>query len=329
MPHPHTLDERRRLALLAAEDPSGPLLAEEAEEVFGRVIQARGQQITVETDDGGSVKCHLRGRMRLADRTEGHVAVVGDRVRVLMGAEGGGVIEEVLPRRSALTRARTGKAPQVLAANVECALLVFAAALPDPDNYQLYQLDKLLVQAQAGGLKPLICCNKIDLRPEKRAVFQPYADLGFPVLFTSAQTGDGLEGLREALAGELSVLCGPSGVGKSSLLNALNPDLSIRTGDVSDWTRKGKHTTTSAEMHPLGPNTWMVDTPGIRRLELWEVPKTDVERYFPEIAGLWEQCDDPNCLHAGQAGCEVVRRVESGAISHRRYESYTSIMEGR
>ncbi|MBW3624033.1 MAG: ribosome small subunit-dependent GTPase A [Armatimonadetes bacterium] len=295
----------------------------------GRVIRAQSNRADVEID-GKLMECTLRGRMRLEERKEANPMVVGDLVRVFPSREEGtGVVEEVLPRKSVLARARTGKMPQVLAANVDQALIVFAAALPDPDSYQLYQLDKLLVQAQSGQLAPLICCNKIDLRPESREVFDEYVNLGFPVVYTSAKAGIGLEELRERLHGKLNVLCGPSGVGKSSLLNALHPGLQIRTGEVSDWTRKGKHTTTRAEMHALGPETWVVDTPGIRRLELWEVPKEEVEEYFPEIEGLWEQCADPNCMHLDEGNCEVRRRVESGEISERRYESYRSIVQGR
>lgn len=297
----------------------------------GRVIRAQSNRMDVEVD-GKRMECILRGRMRQEDRKENNPVVVGDLVRVFPsrdGEEHQGVVEEILPRKSVLARSRPLKSPQIIAANVDQALIVFAAALPDPDAYQLYQLDKLLVQAQAGKLAPLVCCNKIDLRPESREVFDEYARLGFPVLYTSAKSREGLDDLWERLHGKINVLCGPSGVGKSSLLNALHPDLDIRTGEVSEWTRKGKHTTTQAEMHPMGPETWMVDTPGIRRLDLWEVPKEDVESYFPEMAGLWEQCADPNCMHLSEGGCEVNRRVEAGEISRRRYESYRSIVEGR
>lgn len=292
------------------------------------MVRAQSNRADVQID-GRMQECVLPGRMRLIERKENNPVVVGDLVRVIPELNGMWMVEEVLPRKSLLARSRTMKVPQIIAANVDQAFIVFAAALPDPDPYQLYQLDKLLVQAQAGQLAPLVCCNKIELRPESREVFDEYARLGFPVIYTSAKTGEGLDSLREHLHGKINVLCGPSGVGKSSLLNALEPGLQIRTGEVSDWTGKGKHTTSQAEMHPLGPETWLVDTPGIRRLELWEVPKEEVEGYFPEIKDLWEQCADPNCMHLNEPDCEVKRRVDSGQISERRYESYRSIVEGR
>jgi ribosome biogenesis GTPase len=294
----------------------------------GRVIRAQSNLMAVDVE-GRVVECVMRGRMRLDELKESSPVFVGDMVRIVVNPDETGVIEEVLPRKSVLARARTGKPPQILAANVEQALIVFAAALPDPDNYQLYQLDKLLVQAQAGNLTPLICCNKIDLRPESRAVFEEYERLGFTVLYTSAKTGEGLDELQHHLEGKLNVLCGPSGVGKSSLLNALRPELNLRTGEVSDWTRKGKHTTTSAEMYPMGPDTWLVDTPGIRRLDLWEVPKEEVDYYFPEMRGMWEECQAEECNHTEPEGCAVHRAREEGRISERRFQSYKSIIEGR
>jgi ribosome biogenesis GTPase len=292
------------------------------------VIRAQSNRADVEI--GGVLhECILRGRMRLEEREENNPIVAGDMVRVFPAREGIWSVEEVLPRRSVLARTRPTKGPQIIAANVDQALIVFAAALPDPDAYQLYQLDKLLVQAQAGKLTPLVCCNKIDLRPESRETFEEYARLGFPVLYTSAKTGEGLDDLKSHLHGKINVLCGPSGVGKSSLLNEIHPGLQIRTGEVSEWTRKGKHTTTMSEMYNLETETWVVDTPGIRRLDLWEVPKEDVESYYPEMSGLWEQCADPNCMHLNEPGCEVKRRVVAGEIGERRYESYRSIVEGR
>jgi ribosome biogenesis GTPase len=279
--------------------------------------------------EGRKIECRLRGKLRLEGKNEANPVVVGDMVRFSPGPGDTGAIEEVLPRKTVLARARTGKPPQILAANVDQALLVFSAAHPDPDAYMLYQLDKLLVQAQAGKLDPLICCNKIDLKPESREVFQEYERLGFPVLYVSASEKTGLDELWNRLSGKLNVLCGPSGVGKSSLINALRPDLNIRVGDVSDWTGKGKHTTTSAEMYPLGDETWLVDTPGIRRLALWEVPKEDVEERFPEIRGLWRDCADPDCLHLDEEGCAVKRALEEKKIGERRYQSYKSIVEGR
>jgi ribosome biogenesis GTPase len=240
-----------------------------------------------------------------------------------------GVIEAVLPRTSDLSRRAAGSEPlrHTLVANVDQAVIVFAAAEPRAD---LFMLDRFLVAAVGGGLEPLLCVNKADLAdPELlEARFAVYRQCGFRLASTSAVRGDGLAELREALTDRRSVICGPSGVGKSSLLNAIAPGLHLRTSEVGEVTHKGRHTTSAIALLPLPFGGWVADTPGLRQLSLLEVTQEHLAAAFPDVAAHLGRCRYSNCSHLGDPGCGLQAAVASGDLERRRLKSFLQ-MGGR
>jgi ribosome biogenesis GTPase len=265
--------------------------------------------------------------------------VVGDLVLVEERQAGAGVIVAVLPRRNQIARRSAVPMPgahafeQVIAANLDQVVPVFAAADPAP-KWNL--LDRYLVSAEAAGLPALVCITKLDLAPEHPQdefwqELETYRQAGYPVATVSSVSGAGLEQLREALSGRLSVLLGKSGVGKTTLLNALQPGLGLRVNAVSQATGKGKHTTTHQELFPLQPETGaagsrlaaIVDTPGVREFGLWDVQSDDLALYFPEMRPLVGSCRfGLDCGHDEEPGCAIRKAVMAGQISPRRYQSY-------
>jgi ribosome biogenesis GTPase len=269
------------------------------------------------------------------------LVVVGDIVRLEETQGGAGKIVEVLPRRNKLARKSAVPMPsarpfeQVIVANVDQVVPVFAAAEPAP---KWNMLDRYLVSAESAGLAALICITKLDLARAQDEVTQGdlwsavdvYRRSGYPVILTSAVTGEGLDALKTALGGRISVFLGKSGVGKTSLLNALQPGLGLRVNEVSQVTGKGKHTTTHLEMFPLefGSRNGdacgaIVDTPGVREFGLWDLDEDDLAQYFPEMRPYIGQCKfGLGCAHDEEPGCAVRRAVTAGEISPRRYQSY-------
>jgi len=263
---------------------------------------------------------------------------VGDQVRYIDAQNGAGLIIEVLPRRSKLTRRTAVPMPgahafeQVIVANVDQVVPVFAAANPAP---KWNMLDRYLVSAESLDLPALICINKLDLvqvdgeitEAELEQIVAEYRQIGYSVLLTSTVTGEGLEELKEALQGRVSVFVGKSGVGKTSLLNALQPGLGKRIKEVSQATGKGKHATTWMEMIPLGlgaPGSGaIVDTPGVREFGPWNVAEDDLALFFPEMQAYVGRCKfGLDCRHDEEPGCEIRKAVLEGKISPRRYKSY-------
>jgi ribosome biogenesis GTPase len=234
-------------------------------------------------------------------------------------------IEDVLPRRTVLSRAdpHNPRLERVIAANVDVVVNVVSLKSP-PLRPGL--IDRYLIAIGKSGAEPLLCVNKIDLLegPEELAPLRPYQDVGIPVITCSAATGAGLESLSAALAAKLCVFAGHSGVGKSSLLNALDPHLQITTGSVSDANEKGRHTTTSSALYKLPNGATVIDTPGIREFGLWDVTRDDLRRYYQEFAA--HQCAFSDCTHTHEPDCAVKQAVASGAISEARYESYARIL---
>jgi ribosome biogenesis GTPase len=237
-----------------------------------------------------------------------------------------GAIIAILPRRTALIR-REPLDPEkahVIAANLDQIVAVFSA-VPEPD---LFQIDRYLAVAEASRLPALLVLNKIDLAEELsalRELLAEYEDLGYPVLYTSAVTGAGLEELRERATGKISAFIGPSGVGKSSLLNVLQPGLGLRVGDINPRTGKGRHTTTRSELIPF-EGGYLADTPGLRDIGTWGIRPEDLAACFPEMRPYIGHCEFSDCLHLEEPGCAVRRTVAHGKIRWRRYESYWRIM---
>lgn len=260
---------------------------------------------------------------------------VGDVVRFIDNGDGTGLIEEVLPRRSRLARREAAGAAsrrhaleQVIVANLDQVVCVFSAALPAP-SWNL--LDRYLVSAESLDLRSLVVITKMDLAgesPDLEEAVNTYRKIGYRVILTSSETGRGLEELRDALRGQLSALIGKSGVGKSSLLNALQPGLGLRVNVVSDFNGKGRHTTTHLEYIPLEIGGGVVDTPGMREFGLWQTGDDDPALFFPEMRPLVGACRfGLDCTHLDDPGCAVRRAVAAGAVTHRRYQSMLKIME--
>jgi ribosome biogenesis GTPase len=256
---------------------------------------------------------------------------IGDEVRYLEAGDGTGMITEILPRRNKLSRQATVPGEhafeQIIVANADQVIPVFAAASPTP-KWGL--LDRYLVAAEAAGLPALICITKLDLadkNPELAETLAEYRRIGYRVQLVSTLSGEGLSELKEALAGRISVLVGKSGVGKTSLLNALQPGLGQRVKTVSQGKQgKGMHTTTHLEMFPLEGGGAIVDTPGIRELSLWKVAGSDLALYFPEMRPLVGKCKfGLGCHHDEEPGCAIRKAVMSGSLSPYRYQSYLKL----
>jgi ribosome biogenesis GTPase / thiamine phosphate phosphatase len=296
----------------------------------GTVRRGLGGVYEVETPEG-VLEAVLRGRVKRDERT-GEKVVVGDRVRLVEERAGETTvwaIASVDERTTVLARKAPGKAPRpkAIVANVDQVLIVFAAANPDP---HLRMLDRFLVIAESSEIAPVIVINKTDVSgmDAARALFAPYERAGYAVHYTAARQNVGVDALREALCGRLSALAGPSGVGKSSLLNAVQPGLGLRVSEVSQAVNKGRHTTVTAQLIPLECGGWVADTPGLREVGLWEIEADQLQFYFPEFEPLLGNCRYPTCTHTHEPGCAVRAAAEAGEIDAGRYDSYQRIFRG-
>ena len=292
----------------------------------GRVIRVHGLQSVIETADGTQVRCTVRRLLKSLITEERSIVTTGDRVWFRDAGNGEGMIERVEPRHGVLTRA-SRRREHVLVANVDQLVIVMSLVEP---TLKPHLIDRYLASAQQGDLAPILFLNKVDL--VEAAPLQPliggYSQLGIPTLLTSATTGEGIAQLRELLKDRATVFSGQSGVGKSSLLNALQPNLALRVSKISEVNQKGKHTTTTAELIRLEFGGWVVDTPGVRQLELWDTQPEIVEGFFPEIRAFVPLCSFPDCTHTHETGCAVKRAVNRRQISLRRYHSYLGMFSG-
>lgn len=300
--------------------------------MIGTVIKGQSGFFWVKLDDGTTLRCTLRGRLKKS-RVESDIATLGDSVRVTPTIPGEGAVEEVLPRRSKLARRAAGSKgiwkEDVLVANLDQVVAVFAVANPEP---HLRMLDRYLINAELNALDVLIVANKSELRPrpDVDALFAPYTRIGYPVLFTSVKADVGINELRTKLIGKISALSGPSGVGKSSLLNVVQPGLRLRTGITSAAganAGKGRHTTVAGELIPLPGGGFVADTPGIRELGFWQVPPADLEWGFREFRPYIEECYFQPCSHLHEPDCAVREAVARGEIDEARYDSYVRLRE--
>ena len=297
---------------------------------IGLVRTAGGGVYEVELHQGVVVEASLRGRLKLERRT-GDAVVAGDRVVVARQEDGGYTIERVEPRRTELARTAPGKGgrrAKVLVSNVDQLVAVFAVARPAP---RLRLLDRFLVLAESSGLDAVVVANKVDLAGADGVLEQlvSYEEIGYRVVRTSVKDGTGLDALRDVVCGRVTVFAGPSGVGKSTLLNALQPGLSLRTGEVSDAVGKGRHTTVSARLIPLDCGGHVADTPGLRELGLWGIEPSDLDLCFPEFREHLDGCRfGRSCTHTHEPACAVSAAAAEGRLSPMRLESYRALFAG-
>jgi ribosome biogenesis GTPase / thiamine phosphate phosphatase len=301
----------------------------------GVVVRAYGKFFTVALADGRELLSTVKGVLKRHRRGTDLVAV-GDRVFVRDVGEGEGRIESVEPRTRTLSRLarHTNDVEQIILANPDQALFLFAVRNPEP---HLRLLDRFLVMAESRSLPAIIGVNKMDLdvsgaddEPSlARSLFDGYRDI-YPVYYLSAKTGQGIAELRQALNGKITAVAGPSGVGKSSLLNVLDPTRDRAVGAISAATGKGRHTTTATVLHriPDEAQTFVADTPGIRALSLQGVASDELDQFFPEMRPYFGQCRYADCSHVSEPGCAVQAAVDAGKVQRARYESYVSLRRG-
>jgi ribosome biogenesis GTPase / thiamine phosphate phosphatase len=311
----------------------------------GIVLSGTGGVWRVRRDGGAIVEASLRGRVKksnagrradgslrrdtIASAAETLKLAVGDRVLLEHDANDAWAIAEILPRRSRLARRAPGggQGERIVAANVDQVVVVFAAANPEP---HARMLDRFLVIAEANELAARVVINKVELVGGAEAARERWSDYeraGYPVHLTSAKRREGLDALHGALSGVVSVLTGPSGVGKSSLLNSMFPGLDLRVGEISESVNKGRHTTVGGYLHPLPGDDggYVADTPGLREIGMWALAPESLDVCFPELRPYLRHCRFADCRHGVEPDCAVRTAVEAGEVSRARYESYLKL----
>jgi ribosome biogenesis GTPase len=305
------------------DDPMAGLAVDLSQCQSGRVLRVHGLESVVEAEDARRFRCGVRRVLKNLEIEGRNVVAVGDRVWFRAVGDEQGLIEKVEPRWGTVTRGYRHR-EHVIVANVDRLLIVSSFAEPE---LKLPLIDRYLISAEKGGVRPVIVLNKADLVPlaEYQWVFGLYALLGYEVIPCSASIGLGVDRLREVLSSGTTALSGQSGVGKSSLLNAVQPGLNLRVGEISSWTRKGKHTTTYAELLRLDQGGYVVDTPGLRQFELWDVEPWELEQYFIEFRPYIPHCRFPDCSHIHESDCAVKDALAREQIHEGRYESYLKL----
>ncbi len=310
------------------------------ERLQGLIVKEQSGFYWVEAEDRATYMCELRGRLK-EEAKSSDIAAIGDRASISLRREEGtdvlmGVIEELAPRKSVLSRAlrTTGKRgagqaerEQVVIANADRALFVFSAAQPAPN---LKMLDRLLVAGEKSQIADLlIVLNKIDLEyaPDIEEIFSAYEPIGYPVIRSSALRGDGIDTLKSVLRDGISVFTGPSGVGKTSLLNRIEPGLGRQVKAVGQHSAEGVHTTRDSALARLEGGGYLADTPGIRSLTVWDIEPDELDAYYVDIQPYVLDCKFSNCTHIDEPDCAVRRAVERGAIMARRYKNYLDLRE--
>ena len=299
----------------------------------GTVIKSTGSWYLVRGEGGELYKSRLRGKLKLKDEKLSNPVAVGDRVEftVESGEEGTAVISSIEPRHNHIIRKSTHKTAysHIIASNLDQALLVVTLVSP---RTSFGFIDRFLVTAEAYHIPVTLLFNKTDLYDEEARKFQEevqamYRQIGYEGQGCSAKLQEGIEEIRDLITGKTSLFSGHSGVGKSTLINALVPDLALKTAEISAFSDKGVHTTTFAEMFEVSPDTFIIDTPGIKELGVVDIPPPEISHYFPEMRALLPECRFHNCLHTNEPGCAVVEAVRNGEVAISRFESYLSILQ--
>ncbi len=298
----------------------------------GTIVRSTGSWSTVLTDSGKKLECKLRGQFRKQGLRTTNPVAVGDQVTFTTQEDGTGFITEIGDRKNYIIRksVNLSKEVHVIASNLDQAIIIATVAQP---RTSLGFIDRFLCVAEAYRIPAMVVLNKIDLydsqdlkelNAEYRAV---YEKAGYQVFEVSSETGDGINDIKTQLKDKVSLVFGHSGVGKSTFLNAIQPDLELKTGEISDVHSKGKHTTTFAEMFQLDIGGSVIDTPGVKEFGLVNMELNEISHFFPDIFQVSENCKFGNCVHVNEPGCAVKQAVEAGTISESRYTSYISILE--
>ena len=293
----------------------------------GLIIKAQSGFFTVETGEG-LVICRLRGKLKQG-RAIGDIAALGDNVQIELLTDGSGAIETVEERKQAIVRLDPrpqGIYQQVLLANADQAVFVFACANPNP---KLRMLDRFLVITEKQKIPAVIIANKVDLVENAKELFSVYESIGYRVIYTSTKTRVGLDELKSQLQNKISALAGPSGVGKSSLLNEIQPGLGLAVNEISKVMNKGRHTTVTRQMFALDGGGYVADTPGWKSLALWDTEAEEMDAYFPELRDLVPQCQFSDCSHKHEPGCAVLAALKTGTVHPERYDSYLRLRAGQ
>ncbi len=296
--------------------------------IQGILVRSQSGFYVIDTDQG-QYTARLRGKYKKG-RKRGDLLAIGDIVHISIQDDGTGMIEEIGERKNKLSRlapTARGEYEQIIIANPDQAILTFACAQPEP---RMRMLDRFLIIAEEQEIPTLIVANKTDLisMSEAKKLFNHYRDIGYELIYTSVKKKRGIKELHKKLIGKLSVFAGPSGVGKSSLLNAIQPNLGLQVNEVSKANRKGKHTTVVRAMFPLIEGGYVADTPGLKALALWDIQPEELDAYFPEISPLVPDCRFSSCTHIQEPGCAVLEALENGKIHPERYDSYVRLRYG-
>ncbi|MDR2916187.1 MAG: ribosome small subunit-dependent GTPase A [Tannerella sp.] len=301
--------------------------------MHGLVVKNTGSWYTVHTDDRRSVECKVKGSFRLKGIRSTSPVVIGDRVEIEENNEGTALIIKIDERRNYMIRraSNLSKESHILAANIDLAVLVITINYPSTTTVFI---DRFLATAEAYRIPVQLVFNKVDRYDEEEleyleGLINLYETIGYPCLKMCAATGEGMDTFRQILSGKITLMSGHSGVGKSTIINKLFPDANLKTGGISEYHKKGMHTTTFSEMIPLPDGGYLIDTPGIKGFGTIEMEGAEVAHYFPEIFKFSADCRFNNCTHSNEPGCTVIKAVEEHYISESRYKSYLNILEDK